>query len=378
MRRAAVVSFRLGGLDGVSVEAAKWAWALEQLGFVTYRVAGRFLDGGRPGDVQIPALRLEDPTGTPTAELAAALAEALAPADLVVAENILSLPLNPTASAALLEVVADRRVLLHHHDLPWQRPGLWRTVAPGRDPVGHLELPPDLPHGVHVVINRRSQRELWERRRIRSTVLYNRVDTRRTLPPRALARRVADVPPEVILLLQPTRAIARKGIPRGLAYAERLAALVDRPVWYWITGPAEEGYGPTLEALIRRARIPVRHRPAPTVEVAYAACDAVVFPSTWEGFGNPVVEGAWARRPVAAGRYPVLAELEALGLVTLPLEDPAALARWLADPDPTLLDRNVVVVHRHLDMVDLPRDLASVLHHAGWTDLIATAEAGGR
>ena len=33
------MSFRLGGMDGVSVEAAKWAGVLAQLGFVTRTVA---------------------------------------------------------------------------------------------------------------------------------------------------------------------------------------------------------------------------------------------------------------------------------------------------------------------------------------------------
>ncbi|HLY84866.1 MAG TPA: hypothetical protein VKQ71_17910, partial [Acidimicrobiales bacterium] len=39
-RVAALVSFRLGGADGVSVEAGKWAWALGELGWTVVTVAG--------------------------------------------------------------------------------------------------------------------------------------------------------------------------------------------------------------------------------------------------------------------------------------------------------------------------------------------------
>ena len=36
-----------------------------------------------------------------------------------------------------------------------------------------------------------------------------------------------------------------------------------------------------------------------------------MFPSTWEGFGNPVIESIAARRACAAFPYPVLAEIQA-------------------------------------------------------------------
>ena len=56
---AVQLSYRLGGADGVAVEARKWEWALHELGFDVRRVAGELDDGLRPDDTWLPFLAID-------------------------------------------------------------------------------------------------------------------------------------------------------------------------------------------------------------------------------------------------------------------------------------------------------------------------------
>jgi glycosyltransferase involved in cell wall biosynthesis len=342
MPTAAIVSYRLGGLDGVSIEAEKWRSALTRLGYDTTTVAGQ-----GPVDHLVGGLRIED-RGTPDR---AALARALVGADLVVAENICSLPLNPQASAAVADVCRGRPSLLHHHDLPWQRPHL-----------AHLTVPDD-PRWRHVTINARNRVELG-RHGIEATTIYNSFDPDPSPGNRSATRDALGVEREERLVLQPTRALARKNVGGGIQLAEALGAT------FWLLGPAEDGYGPELARLVAAARCRVLLGPGETsaaarVADAYAACDVVVMPSTEEGFGNPALESAIYRRPLSVGPYPVAAELVAFGFDWFGLDEPERLGAWLDDPDDALLERNAAVVRRHFSLTDLPQRVAAVLPDLG-------------
>jgi glycosyltransferase involved in cell wall biosynthesis len=334
--RAAFLSFRLGGHDGVSIEAAKWADALRTVGWQVGTVAG---DG--PVDTLLPGLAM-DATEPPSL---AELTGALAPFDLVVVENLCSLPLNPGAIQVVAAACAGRPTVLHHHDLAWQRPHL-AAFGP----------PPDDPAWAHVTINDLSRRQLAERD-IVATTLHNRFDPDPPPGERDHTRRALGIDEGDRLLLQPTRALARKHVAAGLALAAEVGGT------YWLLGPAEDGYGPELERLVSTARCPVLLGGAGvgTVHDAYAACDAVLLPSTWEGFGNPSIESATHRRPLAIGPYPVAAELAAFGFRWFDSSAPGPLAAWLGDPDPTLTAHNHRVAAEHFNLADLPARLAEVL-----------------
>lgn len=340
---AALLSFRLGGSDGVAVEAAKWRRALDSLGFATTLVAGE-----GPVDHLLPGLGIGAPEPPTTGELEAALADA----DLVVVENLCSLPLNPGAWDRVAEVLAGRPALLHHHDLPWQRPQ-----------YADHEPPPDDPRWAHVTINDLSRDELAGRG-ITATTVYNTFDTEAPAPDpdrRAALRRELRVADGRRLVLQPTRAIPRKDVGAGIGAATDLGAT------FWLLGPAEDGYGPELARLVASARCPVLQGwPSGgfTIDDAYAACDVVALPSTWEGFGNPTVESVVHRRPLVVGPYPVARELARFGFRWFGLERPDALAAldaWLDEPDDGLLAYNLSVARRHFSERDLPARIAKVL-----------------
>ena len=364
MSTCAVLSFRLGGTDGVSIVAETWIDALHRLGFEVRTVAG-----SGEVDVRVPDLALgcwpdgsaglSGPEAATEAEidrLADEVRTALSGVDLVIVENLGSIPMNLPASIAVARAREGLPTIWHHHDPAWQR-DRYADVT---------DLPPreSKPSGQwrHVTINELTRQEFADRGFTASTI-RNGFDVHSPLGDRTGERARHDFAPEELVMLHPVRAIERKNVPLALEIAERVGAT------YWITGPAEEGYRDTLDQLLDEARqrgVRVVHEPAESLANMYAACDVVVFPSTWEGFGNPPIDAAIHRRPAIVSHYPVSEELRALGFEWFDPQDLPAFTTWLTSGDDGLIDRNREVVEATLSLDVMQAALAHLLDEAGW------------
>lgn len=337
----AFVSFRLGLTDGVSVVARHWQDAVTTLGFDPYTVAGEGPVDRTVAGLEIGAVHGPDP---------GALRDALAAADLIVVENLCSIPLNLPAARAVLAECRGRPTVMHHHDPPWQRPHFAHIT----------ELPADDPAWRHVVINELTRHE-FAARGIDATRIYNGFPTETRIGSAPAIRAELGAGDDEIILAHPVRAIPRKDVPAAISLTEEIGAT------YWLWGPAEDGYDRELAAILDSARCRVIHGTpdAPPLEL-YRAANAVLFPSTWEGFGNPPVEAAIHGLPAAVGRYPVAEELRALGFRWFPADDHRPLQAFLASPDTDLLEHNRRVAHDHLSLASMTEEIRALFVDAGW------------
>lgn len=345
-QRIGFVSTRFAGTDGVSFEAGKWARLFEAAGAKCFWFAGQLetpaaashlaleaffnhpevraiqagLFGGSERRPEI-ARRVEAMVDRLAAELRAFVARFAI--DLLVVENALAIPMHVPLGLAITRVISGTCLptLAHHHDFHWERERFATNVC--RD---YLEraFPPRLPGIAHVVINSLQRAALAERFGLAAAVVPNVLDFE--MPPPAPDdyahgfRRDVGVPDDATLVLQPTRIIARKGIAHSVEIVRRLA---DRGAVLVLTHPAgDEGFDclREIEARIAATGIPAvflsgrigRERGLTpdgrriyTLADVYPHADLVTYPSSWEGFGNALLEAIYFGRLVLVNRYPV-------------------------------------------------------------------------
>ena len=340
-RRIGFVSTRFAGTDGVSLEAAKWAGVLEELGHQVLYFAGqcdrppertRLVPGGLlppPRHRRDQPGRLRDRLGgraeqargadreirttsradffsiyirpprdqPPVHELRASGSQDELydfardfDLDLLVVENALAIPLNLPLGLALAEFIAETGfpIIAHHHDFHWERQRFLVNCVP--DYIA-AAFPPTHPSIRHVVINSVQADQLACRHGLDSRVIPNVMDFEREPRPPTATTRPRSAPTSAslageLLFLQPTRVIQRKGIEHAIELTRRIgrpARLVishaagDEGIEYVAARPRVRRAARRRRPLRGGARRRASAGPPPTAGSVYALAD--VYPA---------------------------------------------------------------------------------------------------
>jgi glycosyltransferase involved in cell wall biosynthesis len=284
------------------------------------------------------------------------LSGAVAGSEVVIAHNIASLNRNLSLTAALHELCLHRppwRLILWHHDMAWTMPGYLPGLHPG-EPWSLLRR--KWPGAIDVTISAGRRSELAALLGIDPAdiaVIPGGID----LPVVRELGRVAGSDP---LLLAPVRVTARKNLELAFRVVAEMRAR-GRNAGLVVTGPLDphspvvHEYRAGLDRLIDRLGIG-----SAVVFLADTACgspsdaelaalyetaDALVLPSSEEGFGLPILEAAAARLPIFCSDLESLRAIAGAGATYFaPDADPAYLAAIILrrlDSDPA-----AVLAHR--------------------------------
>ncbi|MDR3161191.1 MAG: glycosyltransferase family 4 protein [Spirochaetaceae bacterium] len=343
------VSTRFQGTDGVSLETTKWRQVLEKMGYECYFFSGlsnwsperslvveeAFFGHPRIMELQDrcfgSTVRSEALTGEIQAvrfRLKQALYDFVKTfgIDLLITENALTIPMNIPLGLALTELIAETGlpVIAHHHDFSWERQRF--SVNCVADYLS-MAFPPRLHTISHVVINSEARQKLSFRCGLSSTIIPNVFDFD-TDPPvldeyGRTMREALGIPEGDVLLLQPTRVVARKGIEHAIELAGRLK---DKKARLLISHQErDEGsdyfhrtmdYAALLgvDVIIRPDLIGAERGTTESGAKKYSLWDCylnadfVTYPSTYEGFGNAFLEAIWFRKPILVNRYSIFQE----------------------------------------------------------------------
>ncbi len=338
------VSTRFSGTDGVTLEASKWATVFQQCGHHNFWFAG--LSDRRPersfeipeaffqheknqwiNDRAIGRERRDSSVTDAIYDLKTYLKKQLKEfiqnfsIDLLVAENILTIPMHIPLGIALTEIIAETQIptIAHHHDFYWERT---RFVVNAVGDYLRMSFPPNLPNIQHVVINSTAQEELALRTGISAFIIPNVLDFEN--PPvidvqqteafwRSIGLQTDDV-----MILQPTRIVQRKGIEHAIELVEELHDPRYKLVISHEAGDEGFEYAEWLKDNAKQRGVDLRlvnihmsdpmnpdvnHLDKYSLWDIYPHADFITYPSLYEGFGNAFLEAVYFKKPLLINRY---------------------------------------------------------------------------
>lgn len=356
--RIMLLSYRVSGTDGVSLEAENWKKILTRMGHRVTFVAGKLDRAG----IVIPELYFQWPKvvdihdrvvygneryqkiESEIFELAGVIEGKLrrvlngGKVDLLIAPNILSLPMHFPFAVALTRIIDEFQIptLARHHDFWWERD---RFLKSHMFPFFKRWFPPKLPQIHHVVINSLAKEELKKRTDIDADIIWDSYDFGHTIDKKdAYARKWRadfDIAEDDIVFLQATRIVPRKRIELAIDFVKKLNNPKAILIIAGYVGDEGKDYHTFLHKYAHKAGI--RHRfignqvntkrriiktgregeereRVYTLWDCYVNSNFVTYPTEIEGFGNQFVEAVYFKKPVLLTPYPVFnADIAPLG-----------------------------------------------------------------
>lgn len=414
--RFGFVAIRFTGTDGVSLEAEKWAQALEAEGHQVCWFAGELDERRQRHGVLEPRAALDHPSNQRIA------AEAFSPGpkadavtgeveeasgqlerslegfvasqgvDVLVIQNASAIPMHIPLGLAVARYVkrSGCPTIAHHHDFAWERD---RFRSPAWPAYMQEAFPPANANVAHVVINSEAGRAFRERTGENATVVPN-VMPFEWAPDQPSADHVRQVrnnlgySPDDVIVLQPTRVVPRKNIEAAVELVRRLGRPEVKLLVSHKAGDEGLDYAVRLRRLAEEGGVDLRFLGERFDDVAdggnsgsvrysladaYAICDFVTYPSLVEGFGNALLETIYYRKPFLINRYPVYREdIEPLGLraVTMDSEITAEtvdqVERVLGDPAlaQAWAEENFALAKKHFGFMALRKLLAGLVQES--------------
>jgi glycosyltransferase involved in cell wall biosynthesis len=415
------VSTRFAGIDGVSLEASKWAQVFECEGHTCFWFAGELT---KNNNVSIFARRANFKydqnlwinsqlfgnykTSLQLAQIICKYKSSLASQlkmfidlydlDLLVVENALAIPMHIPLGLALTDVIAETGIptIAHHHDFYWERPRY--LPLNGNKIYIYRAFPPKLPNIEHVVINSEARQELARRRGIASTLIPNALDFENPPPvskERVNAfRRSIGLKPDDVMFLQPTRIVQRKGIEFTFELIKELNQEKYKLVISHEAGDEGFEYVEWIKQLAGRYGIQVRFvdkmvedpfaHPSDKKDrfslwEVYQAADFITYPSLYEGFGNALLEAIYFKKPILVNRYKVfIDDIEPKGfdMVTmdglLTAEVVKKIQSIISDKErrKKMVDNNYRLALKHYSYSSLRKQLALIKPKLFWPDFL--------
>ena len=364
-----VCHYRVEETDGVSLEMEKWKEVLEQEGHTVYFISGNKVKGNiidikelfyqheenkkihQNAFINLLDYSNENALKKSVLDFADKIEKRLTDIiidyeiDLLIVNNIWSLGYSLPAGIGFFNSIikTGTKCIAHHHDFYWERERYAKPTCPYIEYLLDKYFPPESNLIKHIVINLIAKSNLKKLKRTDSYVIPNVFDfNSRSWEIDDYNRNFKQdisLNKNDIIILQATRVAERKAIELAIDVIDELAKIIytktalnirlfDKRNFIeknkivmvlpgliesnkeYVVKLKEKAKGSNVELLfinniIKHKRCCINGKKYYSLWDAYVHADIVTYPSIYEGFGNQLLEGIFAKKPMVVFEYPV-------------------------------------------------------------------------